>query len=1677
MKRRGMSTRVGAVILAASLVIGDAVPTLAAQSASIDETAVISAEVVETTEISETEEVSETTDAAKTTEASEAAEATEENADTKAAENVSITTPGKVNNLRFETEAANGEIDQSKLSWNAEQAAKYYQIRVVDGNGVEYAENIGYYNDAAGELKTGLSYYTNYTTNMDLGDLLEGELFGYKLENDSYVLAKDEKEKKLEIKENTSYTIQVRACNYKDGAYVFGEWSDAITYNFPTYQYKAEPVTGIVWSAENGTSAIVYQKGNNESVEMEIKDASGREYYRGAEVKDGKLVGTYYSTTDSSIYPKSGQTYLYEVKEGSNYPTLVTDTDGDYITAFVTGQAYTVRLRGVAGAGDSKAVSEWSEPLTITVSESNVPQVTGQLKYDSDTDYVSWNSVTDARGYEVELKDAAGNWYNAYSYKRDSTKQDYVYELVNIDTYYTRLDISGEYVYELDADGNPVTKKDTAGKTIVSGTPGTTYTVRVRAYNKKKDSGEKQYSEWSEALSFTVPAITTPGKVTGVKFADNEVSWNEESEQYASNYQVEIKDASGRLYIDNPSYEDEETGKIVYDYNNYPSTTFTVLDGISSYRTYVDQDGTPKAVIHPETGKDVTAMEEGETYTIRVRASRTLDGQTEPTYGEWSDAYTYTVPVNQISEGINAKPAQVTGLWIQTESEDDQQISTPTMRWNEIDNVDRYEVEIKDSKGNLYSYEPDIYNNEYHTNYLYTYTNENNVYSFSGKNAYTETGDVIRDEAGNPLSTFNKNETYTIRVRAINRYREYDQTAKEWKTWVQNNGDWSEAVSFKPAGDVAALTNFKLVREDEDKYYFSYDFNVDNFEGAVYYQIATDANFTDASLVQDWREAYSSSDADDSKLEISKENSNLKPSTTYYVRVVASRYGEPKQSMEKSRYAEIMATAAITGFTTNAQKTPKNITGLKVYSEDEYSYTLRFDAVLDEKNGDEYEIQFANDSNSANWSVIRRNSRYIDKDELPEGTSYIRAVAYVEVYNEATQDYEKVYGQPSNVITINKDTVTTSSIGKVALAENNDNSYVFSYSGALRLDEKVELWYSDSKNFETNKKDTHTVYGWVNANENKKVTISKSALTPGKTYYVKMRTYNNGANKAEQEYSAFSNVVKVKAAVPEIAVSCAYVTKDSITLNMGTSAQVTGYEIQRKSVSGKKTVWTTLAQTSSPSYTDKKLKADTTYSYRVRPYFFDTDTNKIVNGTWEYCEAMTGWGGALKLQAKAASKTSVKLSWSKISGTKGYEVYRCVSTSGTTEISNGEGNGYSKYKLVADLSSSKKSYTDKGLTSGMAYAYRVKAYKMVDNKKVYIEETANVALDFKLTEISRVKKSNGKVTVTWNPVYTAKGYLIEKQDNASGKWTKYKTIKKAKTSSYTFPATKDTEGVSYRIRAYSGTKYTNDIEVYVSPVLAAPTKVTAKATKNGIKVSWKAVAGADYYKVFRTTDKDSVYNKDTKSYVGYDEDALTEVGRYVADSSTVSGYRERTVNDMKVTTVEDRRITYSINGVTDIVLEEGPTTGVKYYYVVVAYKKNNSTNGYVYDNEYADNNRKYYRTSGYSKAASATFKETKPAATSISKITSKSKKVTLKYKASKTADGYEIERSTSKSKGFEVIKDVNNAATLTYVDKNSKSNVLKKGKTYYYRIRAYKYNEDGSKVYAKYSKVKSVKVK
>ena len=82
---------------------------------------------------------------------------------------------------------------------------------------------------------------------------------------------------------------------------------------------------------------------------------------------------------------------------------------------------------------------------------------------------------------------------------------------------------------------------------------------------------------------------------------------------------------------------------------------------------------------------------------------------------------------------------------------------------------------------------------------------------------------------------------------------------------------------------------------------------------------------------------------------------------------------------------------------------------------------------------------------------------------------------------------------------------------------------------------------------------------------------------------------------------------------------------------------------------------------------------------------------------------------------------------------------------------------------------------------------------------------------------------------------------------------------------------------------------------------------------------------------------------------------------------------------------------------------------------------------------------------------------------------SKSKQILLKYKKVSDAKGYEISYSTDK-KFKKAVTKKNTAKTSYTISK------LKKGKIYYVRIRAYKMDSTGKKVYGKYSSMKKVKV-
>ena len=145
------------------------------------------------------------------------------------------------------------------------------------------------------------------------------------------------------------------------------------------------------------------------------------------------------------------------------------------------------------------------------------------------------------------------------------------------------------------------------------------------------------------------------------------------------------------------------------------------------------------------------------------------------------------------------------------------------------------------------------------------------------------------------------------------------------------------------------------------------------------------------------------------------------------------------------------------------------------------------------------------------------------------------------------------------------------------------------------------------------------------------------------------------------------------------------------------------------------------------------------------------------------------------------------------------------------------------------------------------------------------------------------------------------------------------------------------------------------------------------------------------------------------------------------------------------------------------------------YYGKKVTLKNPSRKGYAFAGWYTDAKFKKKITSISSSAKSdyilyAKWTKVKVAKASLTSAkNSKSKQILLKYKKVSGAKGYEISYSTDK-KFKKAVTKKNTAKTSYTISK------LKKGKTYYVRIRAYKIDSTGKKVYGKYLSVKKVKV-
>lgn len=213
------------------------------------------------------------------------------------------------------------------------------------------------------------------------------------------------------------------------------------------------------------------------------------------------------------------------------------------------------------------------------------------------------------------------------------------------------------------------------------------------------------------------------------------------------------------------------------------------------------------------------------------------------------------------------------------------------------------------------------------------------------------------------------------------------------------------------------------------------------------------------------------------------------------------------------------------------------------------------------------------------------------------------------------------------------------------------------------------------------------------------------------------------------------------------------------------------------------------------------------------------------------------------VKAKATSYNKIKVSWKKVSNAKKYIVYR----------STKKNSGYKKIGTTT-----KKSYTDKNVSLGTTYYYKVVA------KKGSLKSSKSEAVKAKSAPASpkkvKVSVSGRKVKITWKASTGAKKYIVYRATSKNGTYKKIKTV-----NSTTYTDKKRTIGKTYyyKIKAVQNSvksTYSSVKKAKIKPNAVSKLKVSANSSDNAV-LKWSKVSKAASYYVYRSTSKNSGFKK------------------------------------------------------------------------------------------------------------------------------------------------------------------------------------------------------------------------
>lgn len=590
----------------------------------------------------------------------------------------------------------------------------------------------------------------------------------------------------------------------------------------------------------------------------------------------------------------------------------------------------------------------------------------------------------------------------------------------------------------------------------------------------------------------------------------------------------------------------------------------------------------------------------------------------------------------------------------------------------------------------------------------------------------------------------------------------------------------------------------------------------------------------------------------------------------------------------------------------------------------------------------------------------------------------------------------------------------------------------------------------------------------------KGTTYKDNSAQVGQEYYYTVRAYvGETSNLGSFDKNGIKGVALPKKPKLKTAESVDF---NAIKVTWKKVDGASGYYVYRKA-DGEKYFKQIAEVNGNKTFTSTDLSATTgvKYQYTVRAY--RNRNGKPYAGLYD-SKGVTATACTKAPTIKSGVSTvsdKLKLTWSKVNGATGYNVYR--------KLENDK-----NYKLIKTINGNGNvEFTDSGLKCGVKYYYRINGFRTVDSKNYEgLGSKDYLGLTTPAQPALKSAKSLGynTISIEWTKVEGATGYDIYRK--TTGTYSKIGTVDKQ--STVTFKDEKAVTGVRYQytVRAFynkNGIKKVSTYENYIhgtaypnNPNLTSVTSVEY----NAIELKWDKVDGANGYKIYRKLPSDKNYKELITLYGQTDKytDQTVTCGttyQYIIKSfryengktytsgnnSAVSckvvppvvkvkvastGYNSLNVSWEKVNGATGYRIYFkkdnAKNWTTLATFENGSltscehrklTTGVNYTYTVRAYYKDGSKTIW----------------GGFNQTG-VTKKPVTSAPKLVSVTSSTATNVTVKWETVSGANGYKVMRKADGSKTWSTI-GTTNSKKLSYTDKK-----VSCGVKYHYTVRAYR---------------------